>query len=45
VCGVDYPRDKIILHIFPREEMVPSLGHFCVKLETYLRVNKLPFEV
>ena len=44
VCGVDYPRDKVIIHKFFKGKYAPSLCHFVVKLETYLRMAKLPYE-
>ena len=45
VCGVDYPRDTVIVHQFLKGTYAPSLGHFVVKLETYLRIAKIPYEV
>lgn len=45
VCGVDYPKDKVILHVFPRTKTIPNMGHFVMKLETYLRINKIPFQI
>ena len=42
---MDYPRDKVILHQFKKGKYAPSLGHFVMKLETYLRITKIPFEV
>lgn len=46
VCGVDYPKDKVILHVFPRDTArIPSMGHFVMKLETYLRIHKIPFQL
>lgn len=44
VCGVDYPKDTVILHQSDRGKTVPSNGHFVMKLETYLRVNKIPYQ-
>lgn len=44
VCGVDYPRDKVIVHQIAKGTYAPSLGHFVVKLETYLRIAKIPYE-
>lgn len=35
---------KVILHQFPPGRNVPSLSHFCLKLETFLRMNKIPYE-
>jgi hypothetical protein len=45
VCGLDYPKDKVILHVFPRTKTIPNMGHFVMKLETYLRIHKIPFQV
>ncbi|KAH3710597.1 failed axon connections homolog [Dreissena polymorpha] len=44
-CGVDYQRDIVVLHGFRRDRLVPNLGHFVMKLETYLRVTKIPYEL
>lgn len=44
VCGRDYPKDKVIVHQFSKGKYAPSLGHFVVKLETYLRMAKIPYE-
>lgn len=44
VCGVDYPRDKVILYPGWKGAYAPSLGHFNVKLETYLKMAKIPYE-
>ena len=35
----------ITLHQFPRTWGIPNLSVFCVKVETYLRMNKLPHEI
>lgn len=35
----------IILHQLARTWGIPNLSHFCVKLETYLRMAKLPYEI
>ena len=45
VRGVDYSRDTVIVHQFLKGTYAPSLGHFVVKLETYLRIAKIPYEV
>ncbi|XP_052763873.1 failed axon connections homolog [Mya arenaria] len=44
VCGVDYPRDVVMFHALRRDRLAPNLGHFCIKLETYLRINKIPYQ-
>ena len=45
VCGKDYPKDTVIVHGFGRGRFAPSLGHFVIKLGTYLRITKIPHEV
>lgn len=35
----------IILHQFARTWGIPNLSQFCVKVETYLRMVKLPYEI
>ena len=35
---------KVILHQFPPGKEIPSLSPFCLKLETFLRINKIPYE-
>ncbi len=35
----------IKLHQFARTWGIPNLSHFCCKLETYLRLTKIPYEV
>lgn len=39
-------KDAIILHQFSRPKSgVPSLSPFCLKMETYLRMLGLPYQV
>lgn len=39
-------KDAIILHQFSRPKNgVPSLSPFCLKIETYLRMLDLPYQV
>lgn len=39
-------KDAIILHQFARPNNgVPSLSPFCLKMETYLRMADLPYQV
>ena len=45
ICGVDYPPNKVMVHQVMKGTYAPSLGHFVVKLETYLRMAKIPYEV
>ncbi|XP_046551638.1 failed axon connections homolog isoform X4 [Haliotis rubra] len=40
----DYPRDTVILHQAGRAHYAPSMTPFAVKLETYLRIAKIPFQ-
>ena len=39
------PKDTVVLHQFPRGKITPSISPFCLKLETYLRVAAIPYEV
>ncbi|XP_053398154.1 failed axon connections homolog [Mercenaria mercenaria] len=43
VCGVDYPYNTVILHTWPRVKFVPNMDPFSMKLETYLRINQIPY--
>ncbi|XP_052762324.1 failed axon connections homolog [Mya arenaria] len=45
VCGLDYPRDIVVLHSITRDRLTPNLGHFSLKLDTYLRVNAIPYSL
>ncbi|XP_052763877.1 failed axon connections homolog [Mya arenaria] len=44
-CGRDYPADTVILHQFPRGPFAPSMSPFCIKIETYLRMAKIPYQL
>jgi len=35
----------IVLHQFARTWGIPNQSHFCVKVETYLRMAKIPYEI
>lgn len=35
----------IVLHQFARTWGIPNLSQFCVKIETYLRIAKLPYQI
>lgn len=41
---MDYPRDTVILHTWARMKLVPNIDTFSMKLETYLRVNNIPYQ-
>lgn len=38
-----YPKDVVILHQFPTEPILPSISIFCIKLETWLKVNNIEY--
>ncbi|XP_067666046.1 failed axon connections homolog [Haliotis asinina] len=40
----EYPRDTVILHQIGRGPYAPSLTPFAVKLETYLRMARIPYQ-
>lgn len=40
----DYPKGTVILHQTGRGPFAPSLSPFTVKLETYLRIAKIPYK-
>ncbi|XP_046551636.1 failed axon connections homolog isoform X2 [Haliotis rubra] len=40
----DYPRDTVIHHQVDRGPYAPSMTPFAVKLETYLRMAKIPYQ-
>lgn len=44
LAGRDYPKDTVILYQIKRGPYAPSMSPFCVKLETYLRMNKIPYQ-
>lgn len=39
-----YPKDKVILHQFPRGIYAPSASPFVMKLETWLRMTGIPYK-
>ncbi|XP_046551615.1 failed axon connections homolog [Haliotis rubra] len=41
----EYPRDTVILHQIGRGPYAPSMTPFAVKLETYLRMARIPYQV
>ncbi|XP_046581782.1 failed axon connections homolog [Haliotis rubra] len=40
----EYPRDTVVLHQIGRGPYAPSLTPFAVKLETYLRMARIPYQ-
>lgn len=41
----DHPRDTVILHQFERGPYAPSMTPYAIKVETYLRMAKIPYKV
>lgn len=40
----EYPKDVVILFQVPRRAISPNLSPFAIKLETYLRMAKIPYQ-
>ena len=40
-----YPKDIVILHQFPPGKKIPNVSPFCLKLETWLRMSDIRYEV
>ncbi|XP_064105417.1 failed axon connections homolog isoform X1 [Macrobrachium nipponense] len=38
-------KDVVVLHLFPRGRFCPNVSPFVVKLETYLRMAEIPYEL
>lgn len=41
----DVGQDIVVLHMFPRGRFCPNLSPFVLKLETYLRMAEVPYQV
>ena len=40
-----YPKDVVILHQFKTSETKPSFSSFCLKMETWLKMSGIPYQV
>ena len=41
----DFEKDTVYLYQFPRSPTIPSLSSYCLKVETFLRVTGIQYEV
>lgn len=44
VHRTDYDKDTVYVYQFPRTSLLPSLSPYCLKVETWLRLNGVKFE-
>ena len=40
-----YPENVVILHQFPHDKELPTVSLFCLKLETWLKVTNVKYQV
>lgn len=45
VKKVNYEKDVVYLYQFPRTSVIPSISPYCLKVETWLRLAGLKYEV
>lgn len=39
------PKDVVLVHALPRGRLAPNISPFVLRLETYLRLAKIPYQV